>query len=48
MPRHGPAPDGRGFPERVSCDGASVFADLRPLRRGDADPDPSWLARFFD
>ncbi|HET9657395.1 MAG TPA: methyltransferase domain-containing protein [Kineosporiaceae bacterium] len=43
------APGGRRwFPELASCDGATVFADLRPLGPGDPDPDPHWLARFFD
>ncbi|MCK9519725.1 MAG: class I SAM-dependent methyltransferase [Dehalococcoidia bacterium] len=35
------------YPELVSCDGASVFADLRPLPPGEAPPDEQ-LARFFD
>lgn len=43
------APAGRRwFPELVSCDGATVFADLRPLGPQDADPGPEQLARFFD
>jgi SAM-dependent methyltransferase len=41
-------PGRRWFPELVSCDGACVLADLRPLRPGDAEPAPEWLARFFD
>jgi SAM-dependent methyltransferase len=32
----------------AACDGASVFADLTPLRPDAPDPDPAELARFFD
>ncbi|MGE5595763.1 MAG: class I SAM-dependent methyltransferase [Hyphomicrobiales bacterium] len=35
------------FPEIVSCDGASIFADLRPLAPGEAAPEAQ-LARYFD
>jgi len=35
------------YPDLVTCDGASVFADLRPLPVGESPPDAQ-LARFFD
>ncbi len=38
----------RWYPLHAGCDGASVFADLTPLRPDDPAPDPSHLARFFD
>jgi len=44
--RGGHAP--RWYPLHVSCDGATVFADLTPLGADDPDPDPVHLARFFD
>lgn len=42
-------PSGTGcwYPDLVSSDGASVFADLRPLPPGEAPPDAQ-LARYFD
>ncbi len=36
------------YPLHAGYDGASVFADLRPLRRGEPLPPPERLARFFD
>jgi SAM-dependent methyltransferase len=38
----------RWYPLHAACDGASVFADLAPLRPEDSGPDPAHLARFFD
>jgi SAM-dependent methyltransferase len=38
----------RWYPLHVACDGATVFADLTPLRPGDPDVDPVRIARFFD
>lgn len=38
----------RWYPLHASCDGASIFADLAPLRPGDPEPGASHLARFFD
>jgi SAM-dependent methyltransferase len=38
----------RWYPLHAACDGASVFADLAPLRPEDPGPDPAHLARFFD
>jgi SAM-dependent methyltransferase len=38
----------RWYPLHVGCDGASVFADLRPLQPDDPRPPDSHLARFFD
>lgn len=38
----------RWFPLHVGCDGASIFADLMPLRDDEPGPDPGHLARFFD
>jgi SAM-dependent methyltransferase len=35
------------YPELVSCDGASIFADLRPLPAGQLAPEEQ-LARWFD
>jgi SAM-dependent methyltransferase len=35
-------------PLHVSCDGATVFADMAPLRPGEDADDPAFLARFFD
>lgn len=35
-------------PMHAACDGASVFAELRPLKDGDEGPDEAELARFFD
>jgi SAM-dependent methyltransferase len=36
------------YPLHAGYDGASVFADLRPVRAGDPLPEPERLARFFD
>lgn len=36
------------YPLHAGCDGASVFADLRPLSPADPPPAESHLARFFD
>jgi SAM-dependent methyltransferase len=38
----------RWYPRHVGCDGATVFADLTPLRADQPGPDPDHLARFFD
>jgi SAM-dependent methyltransferase len=38
----------RWYPLHVSCDGASVLADLSPVRAGQPAPDDLALARFFD
>ncbi len=38
----------RWRPLHAGCDGASVFADLRPLSENAGDTGPSELARFFD
>nr|MDT0662513.1 methyltransferase domain-containing protein [Micromonospora sp. DSM 115978] len=38
----------RWFPLHAGCDGASIFADLTPLRAADPAPAASHLARFFD
>jgi SAM-dependent methyltransferase len=38
----------RWWPLHAACDGASVFADLRPMRAAEPGPDPTELARFFD
>jgi hypothetical protein len=38
----------RWFPLHVGCDGATVFADLTPLRPDDPEVDPVHLSRFFD
>lgn len=36
------------YPLHAACDGASVFADLRPRSLADPRPADSHLARFFD
>lgn len=36
------------YPLHAGCDGASIFADLRPLRGDAPPPDDIHLARFFD
>jgi len=37
------------FPLHAGCDGASIFAELRPVKDGPGRaPDPVHLARFFD
>jgi SAM-dependent methyltransferase len=36
------------YPLHAGYDGASVFADLVPVRRGETLPEPERLARFFD
>jgi SAM-dependent methyltransferase len=37
------------FPLHASCDGATIFAELRPIKDGSTEPpDPAHLARFFD
>ncbi len=36
------------YPLHTGYDGASVFADLVPVRDGDPLPEPQRLARFFD
>jgi SAM-dependent methyltransferase len=36
------------YPLHAGYDGASVFADLRPVRRGEPAPPPERLALFFD
>ena len=36
------------YPLHAGYDGASVFADLRPVRRGEPLPPVERLARFFD
>ncbi|HEX6498867.1 MAG TPA: methyltransferase domain-containing protein [Micromonosporaceae bacterium] len=38
----------RWYPLHAGCDGATVFADLTPLRDGVPEPDETHLARFFD
>lgn len=38
----------RWYPLRVSCDGASVLADLAPVKGDQCPPDDLVLARFFD
>jgi len=35
-------------PLHAACDGASIFAELRPDKNGEQPPDDSELARFFD
>lgn len=40
--------DRRWHPAHAGCDGASVFADLRPLPPDAPHPSAEWLARFFD
>jgi hypothetical protein len=45
------APPGCGwiwYPMHVSCDGITVFADLRPLPADSPRPTPTHLSRFFD
>ena len=36
------------YPLHTGYDGASVFADLRPVRAGEPAPPPERLARYFD
>ena len=36
------------YPLHAGCDGASVFADLRPVRPGEPVPPVERLARYFD
>ncbi|OQS15664.1 methyltransferase type 11 [Nocardia donostiensis] len=43
-----PGSDRRWYPLHTGCDGASVFADLRPLAPGEPGPSDHQLARFFD
>ncbi|MBF6327021.1 methyltransferase domain-containing protein [Nocardia transvalensis] len=43
-----PDSDRRWYPLHAGCDGASVFADLRPLEPGMPGPSDLQLARFFD
>ncbi|PWU46880.1 methyltransferase type 11 [Micromonospora globispora] len=38
----------RWYPLHISCDGASIFADLTPLGPDDPSPTRAHLARFFD
>lgn len=38
----------RWYPLHVSCDGASIFADLTPLADGEPGPLAHHLARFFN
>jgi SAM-dependent methyltransferase len=38
----------RWYPLHAACDGATVFADLRPFQPGDPEVDPVHVARFFD
>lgn len=38
----------RWYPVHVGCDGATVFADLTPLRPDQPGPPKTHLARFFD
>lgn len=38
----------RWYPLHAACDGATVYADLTPLRPDDPEPEQSHLARFFD
>lgn len=41
-------PERPWYPQHVSCDGASVFADLVAVGPTDPAPEPEHLARFFD
>jgi SAM-dependent methyltransferase len=43
-----PDSDRRWYPMHAGCDGASIFADLRPVAPDAAPPDDAHLARFFD
>lgn len=43
-----PGRERRWRPLHAACDGASVFADLTPVRRQEDEADPVLLARFFD
>ncbi|GGM71842.1 hypothetical protein GCM10012275_47930 [Longimycelium tulufanense] len=38
----------RWYPLHASCDGATVFADLTPVKEPADEPDEQRLARFFD
>jgi SAM-dependent methyltransferase len=44
----GTGSDRRWYPLHAGCDGASVFADLRPAGPHTEEPDEPHLARFFD
>jgi SAM-dependent methyltransferase len=38
----------RWYPLHASCDGATIFGELRPIKGGDEAPNEVQLARFFD
>ncbi|MCP2163753.1 methyltransferase domain-containing protein [Goodfellowiella coeruleoviolacea] len=43
-----PGSDRHWYPLHAGCDGATIFADLRPVRDGRERADQVQLARFFD
>ena len=43
-----PDSDLRWYPLHAGCDGASIFADLRPLQAGEPEAGVVQLARWFD
>lgn len=43
-----PGSSHRWYPLHAGCDGATIFADLRPLDDAAPPPPPDHLARFFD